>query len=70
MVFSMTNILQSISAITELLMPAFMKQLIARSRYGSNLTNPIMHLSHIPQYTIQNRNVQISDPNGVLLNMG
>ena len=47
-----------------------MKQLIARSRYGSNLTNPIMYLSHIPQYTIQNRNVQISDSNGVLLNMG
>ena len=33
-------------------------------------TNPMMHLSHIPQYTIQNRNVQISVLNGVLWDMG
>ena len=35
-----------------------------------NLTNPTMHLSHIPQYTIQNRNVHISVLNGVLWDMG
>ena len=29
-----------------------------------------MHLSHIPQYTIQNRNVHISVLNGVLWNKG
>ena len=29
-----------------------------------------MHLSHIPQYTIQNRNVHISVQNGVLWDMG
>ena len=28
-----------------------------------------MHLSHIPQYTIQNRNVHISLRNGVLWDM-
>ena len=31
------------------------------SRYAS-LTNPTIHLSHIPQYTIQNRNVYTSKP--------
>ena len=31
---------------------------------STNLTNPTMHLSHIPQYTIQNRDV------GVLWDMG
>ena len=34
------------------------------------LTNPIMQLSHIPQYTMQNRNVYISVLNGVLWGMG
>ena len=29
-----------------------------------------MHLSHIPQYTIQKRNVHISVLNGVLWDMG
>ena len=29
-----------------------------------------MHLSHIPQYTIQNRNVHISVLNGVLWDVG
>ena len=29
-----------------------------------------MHLSHIPQYTIQNRNVHISVLNGALWDMG
>ena len=33
-------------------------------------TNPTMHLSHIPQCTIQNRNVHISDLNGALWDMG
>ena len=32
-------------------------------------TNPTMHLSHIPQYTIQNRNVHISVLNGALWDM-
>ena len=31
-----------------------------------NLTHPIIHLFHIPQYTIQNRNVHISVLNGAL----
>ena len=35
-----------------------------------DLPNPTMHLSHIPQCTIQNRNVHISVLNGVLWNMG
>ena len=32
----------------------------------TNLTNPTMHLFHIPQCTIQNRNVDISVLNGAL----
>ena len=36
----------------------------------TDLINPTMHLSHIPQYTIQNRNVNISVLNGVLWDMG
>ena len=32
----------------------------------ANIINPMMHLSHIPQYTIQNRNVHISVLNGAL----
>ena len=36
----------------------------------ANLTNPTMHLFHIPQYTIQNRNVHISVLNGALWDMG
>ena len=36
----------------------------------NHLTNPTMHLSHIPQYTIQNRNAHISVLNGVLCDMG
>ena len=42
------------------------------SRWGvqeTNLANPIMHLSYIPQYTIQNRNVHISVLNGALWDM-
>ena len=35
-----------------------------------NVTNPTMQLSHIPQHTIQNRNVHISVLNGVLWDMG
>ena len=31
---------------------------------STNLTNPIMHLSYIPHYTIQNRNMDISVLNG------
>ena len=34
------------------------------------LTNPTGHLSHIPQYTILNRNVNISVMNDVLWDMG
>ena len=34
-----------------------------------HLTNPTIHLSHIPQCTIQNRNVHISVLNGVLWGM-
>ena len=34
------------------------------------LTNPTIHLSHIPQYTFQNRNVHIYVLNGALLDMG
>ena len=33
-------------------------------------TNPTMHLSHIPQCTIQNRNVHISVLNSALWDMG
>ena len=36
----------------------------------TNLTNPTLHLSHIPQCTIQNRNVYISVLNGALWDMG
>ena len=36
----------------------------------TNLTNHTVHLSHIPHYTIQNRNVHISVLNGVLWDMG
>ena len=32
--------------------------------------DPTPHMSHIPQYTIQNRNVYISVLNGVLWDMG
>ena len=35
-----------------------------------NLTNPKVHLSHIPQCTIQNKNVPISVLNSALLDMG
>ena len=35
----------------------------------NNLTNPTMHLFHIPQCTIQNRNVHISVLNGALWDM-
>ena len=34
------------------------------------LTNPTMHLPHIPQYTIRNRNMHITVLNGALWNMG
>ena len=34
------------------------------------LTNPAAHMSHIPQCTIQNRNVHISVLNGALWDMG
>ena len=37
--------------------------------YYTKFTNPTMHLSHIPQCTIQNRNVHISVVNGVLWDM-
>ena len=36
----------------------------------TNLTNPTMHLSHMPEYTIHNRNVHISVMNGVFWHMG
>ena len=36
----------------------------------TNLTNPTMHQSHIPQCTIQNRNVHISVLNGAMWDMG
>ena len=36
----------------------------------ANLTNPIMHLFHIPQYIIQSRNVHISVLNDALWDMG
>ena len=35
----------------------------------TNVTSPRMHLFHIPQYSIQNRNVHISVPNGALWEM-
>ena len=35
----------------------------------TKLTNPTMHVSHIPQCTIQNRNAHISVLNGVLWDM-
>ena len=35
-----------------------------------NLTKPITHMSRIPQYTIQNRNVHIPCLNSVLRDMG
>ena len=35
----------------------------------TNLTNPTMHLFHIQQYTIQNRNVHIFILNNVLWQM-
>ena len=38
--------------------------------YWTNLTNPAMYLSHIPECTIQNRNVHISVLNCVLCDMG
>ena len=36
----------------------------------TSFTNPTTHLSHIPEYTIQNRNVPISVLNGALWDMG
>ena len=36
----------------------------------TKFTNPIVHLSHIPQCTIQNRNVHISVLNAALWDMG
>ena len=39
-------------------------------RARRRLNNPTMHLSHIPQCTIQNRNVHISVLNGALWDMG
>ena len=39
-------------------------------RAGTRLINPTMHLSHILQCTIQNKNVHISVLNGVLWDMG
>ena len=36
----------------------------------TNLRNPTLHLSHIPQYTIQNRHVHISVLNCALWDMG
>ena len=43
---------------------------VLQPSWQTNLTNPIMYLSHIPQCTIQNRNVHISVLNGVLWDMG
>ena len=37
---------------------------------GTDFIDPTMYLLHIPQYTIQNRNVHISVLNGVLWDMG
>ena len=48
---------------------AVIQLLTIRSWQLINLTNPTMHLSHIPQFTIQNRNVHISFLNGVLWDM-
>ena len=39
-------------------------------RRSTKFTNPRMHMPHIPQYTIQNRNVHISVLNGALCDMG
>ena len=36
----------------------------------TNLTNPTMHLSYIPKYTMKNRIMQIFVLNGMLWDMG
>ena len=45
------------------------RQAVSNAGQWTNLTNPRMHLFHIPQGSIQNRNVHISVLNGELWDM-